>query len=433
MGKPRTLTDAVGLVRRSRLLADDAVGRVDARAQTGDLRGLTPDALFARLAGDGTLTPFQARQLAAGRWRGLVLRNYRLLARLGAGGMGQVFLGEHVALGRRVAVKVLAADLTHHPTARARLVREARAAAALDHPNIVRVFDVDADAAPPFLVMEYVDGISLQAAVAVAGTFGAAAAALVARQVAAGLQHAWENGLVHRDVKPANLLLDRAGGVRILDLGVVRADFDGGLTSCGDGGLRQILGTVDYLAPEQAEDSSAVDCRADVYGLGATLYFLLAGQPPFADVPPAARLHRKQVTEPEPIHRLRPDVPAALSAVIAAMTARRPQDRPPTPAAVADALAPFAVPAAGFPDDVFAAAGEQRKPGGSSPRFSRPVVRSVAPASPTVSIATATPPPVLHPPARPRPRRGFALVWVSVGVAAVALALLALLAVVTLR
>ena len=449
MGKPRTLTDAVGLVRQSRLLDDTALGGVAARARAGDLRGLTPDALFGRLAGDGTLTPFQARQLAAGRWRGLVLHNYKLLARLGAGGMGQVFLGEHVGLGRRVAVKVLAQDLADNPTARARLVREARAAAALDHPNIVRVFDIDADATPPYLVMEYVDGVSLQAAVAAAGTFRAEAAVLVARQVAAGLQHAAENGLVHRDVKPANLLLDRRGGVRILDLGIVRADFDDGLTTSDEAG-RRILGTVDYLAPEQAVDSSAVDCRADVYGLGATLYFLLAGRPPFTEGTPAARLLRKQQVDPEPIHRHRPDVPAELSAVIATMTARRPQDRFPTPAAAADALAPFAVPTAGFPDDVFAAVARERKhrrneeAGVATPPGPDLVQTSVLPifVADAPTVATRTPLPLapasvtrprLNSPSsrrlgtRPqRDRRGNALLWASLAVAATAAVLLAL-------
>lgn len=358
MGPPFTVADAVGLVRKSQLLDTDACRRVADRAATGDLRGLTPAALFDRLALDGLITPFQARQLAAGRWRGLVLRNYKLLARLGAGGTGQVYLAEHLALGRRVALKVLAMELADNPAARARLVREARAAAVLDHPNIVRVYDIDADATPPYLVMEYVDGVSLQAAVAVAGTFRAEAAALVARQVATGLQHAWENGLVHRDVKPANLLLDRRGTAYVLDLGIVRMHSDDEQTAAADG--NQILGTIDYLAPEQARDSSTVDGRADVYGLGATLYFLLAGHPPFAIGSPSERLLRKQTDDPPPIHLLRPDVPPGLSAVVAAMLARRPENRIPSAAAVASALAPFARPAADFPEDIFAAVSRYR-------------------------------------------------------------------------
>jgi len=441
MAKPRTLTDAVGLLRRCRLLDDPAVEGVAARADAGDLAGLTADALFDRLAADGTLTSFQSRQLAAGRWRGLVLRQYHLLDRLGSGGSGRVFLGEHVGLGRKVAVKVLTLDAADDPTARGRLVREARAAAALDHPYIVRVFDLDADANPPYLVMEYVDGVSLQAAVAVSGTFRAEAAALVGRQVALGLQHAWERGLVHRDVKPANLLIDRAGRMRILDLGIVRGDFDDGLTA-GDG-RREILGTVDYLAPEQAVDSSAVDCRADVYGLGATLYFLLAGHPPFADVPPAARLRRKLEADPEPIRRLRPDVPAALSDVIAAMTARHPRHRPRTPAAAARALAPFAVPIDGFPDDLFAAARTHRTgagtgtapaiaavtpPSGVANRSSvLPGLPDIPPPAPTVRFAVMTPrvsPPVPRPKPR-RARREAVVVWGTFAVVVAALTLLA--------
>jgi len=438
MAKPRTLTDAVGVLRRSRLLDDPAIGGVAARAESGDLAGLTPASLFDRLAADGTLTSFQSRQLAAGRWRGLVLRQYHLLDRLGSGGSGRVFLGEHVGLGRKVAVKVLTPDAADDPTARGRLVREARAAAALDHPNIVRVFDLDAEANPPYLVLEYVDGISLQAAVAVAGTFRAEAATLVARQVALGLQHAWERGLVHRDVKPANLLVDRTGRVRILDLGIVRGDFDDGLTVAGG---REILGTVDYLAPEQAVDSSAVDCRADVYGLGATLYFLLAGHPPFADVPPAARLRRKQEADPEPIRRLRPDVPAALSDVIAAMTARHPRHRPRTPAAAARALAPFAVPIDGFPDDLFAAARTHRAGTGTAPAIAAvtppsgvanrssvlPGLPDIPPPAPTVRFAVMTPrvsPPVPRPKPR-RARREAVVVWGTFAVVVAALTLLA--------
>ena len=158
----------------------------------------------------GDLTIYQADELAAGRWRGLWLGGYRVLDRLGKGGMGHVFLAEHAVLGKRVAVKVLSAGLRADPAARQRFVREARAAAAVDHPNIVHVFDVDMDHDPPFLVMEYVDGVNLQAAVARRGPFTAAEAATVGAEVARGLAAA-AAGLVHRDIKPANMLVDRQG------------------------------------------------------------------------------------------------------------------------------------------------------------------------------------------------------------------------------
>src|SRR5262249_36147089 len=188
-----------------------------------------------------------------------------------------------------------------------------RAAAALDHPNIVRVFDMCQEDKLLYMVMEYVDGISLQDLVAKTGPLDIAAACHYARQVAFGLQHAHELGFVHRDIKPANLLLDRVGVVKILDLGLVRseADAEAGLTRQLDS--RSILGTADYVAPEQAVDSSGVDIRADIYALGATLYFLLAGRPLFPEGRTAQKLMWQQMKDPIPITRLRKEVPAELA------------------------------------------------------------------------------------------------------------------------
>ena len=294
MPKPATLLDLVAVIRASRLVAES---RLQAALAGHD--GRPPAALLDGLVTDGTCTAFQAAHLAAGRWRGFVLGPYRLLDRLGGGGMGQVFLAEHTTTGRAVAVKLLAANLADDPTARVRFAREARAAAALAHPNIARVFDLDAEASPPFLVMEYIDGLSLQAAVARHGAFPAGWAARVGHQVALALQCAADADLVHRDVKPANVLLDRAGDCKLLDLGIVLVGGAAGLTLVA--GERTILGTADYLAPEQAVDSSAVDCRADLYALGGTLYFLLAGHPPFPDGAAITKLMAKQFREPPPL------------------------------------------------------------------------------------------------------------------------------------
>jgi serine/threonine-protein kinase len=352
MPRPDTVQDVIDLVRRSRVV-DDArlTGFLEpfGGAAARPVCDLTPAAVLEQLVGDGLLTRFQADELAAGR-TGFWVGGYRILDRLGAGGMGQVFLAEHAMLQKRVAVKVLSIALRDDETARERFVREARAAAAVNHPNIVQVFDVDASHDPPFLVMEYVDGVSLPAAVARFGTFAPGEAAAVGTQVALGLREAAAVGLVHRDIKPANVLADRRGGVKILDLGIARLE--------GDPISRRVntavvLGTLDYLAPEQAEDSSEVDTRADLYGLGATLYFLLAGHPPYPDEDLGRKMALKQSADPTPIHFLRPDVPVPLSAVLSRLLARDPDGRYPTPAEAADALEPWAAPGPDFPTRLF--------------------------------------------------------------------------------
>ena len=346
MTRPQTVQDVFDALGRDRLVEPV---RLRAFAERHD----PPDVAAAldRLVAEGLLTAFQAGEVAGGRWAALWLGGYRLLDRLGRGGMGHVFLAEHAVLGRRVAVKALSDALRADPGARRRFVREARAAAALDHPNIVRVFDVDMTNDPPFLVMEYVDGLSLQAAVARAGSFSAGEAAAVGVQVADGLAQAAAVGLVHRDIKPANLLVDRRGAVKILDLGIVRFTHEDPHSRADGSDI--ILGTLDYLAPEQAEDCSAVDARADIYALGATLYFLLAGHPPYPVADVRRKLAAKLGEDPPPLHRLRPDVPPEFAAVVARLMARDPAARYQAPAAVVAALHPWAVPGPEFPARLF--------------------------------------------------------------------------------
>ena len=351
MPRPATLTDAIDLVRECGLVEDRAVKEFVSRTKRDGFRGLTPEGLLARMVADDLLTPFQAKQLGEGRWRGLVLGDYHLQARIGKGGMGQVFLAEDRARGRSVAIKVLNPDFADDPIAKARLVREAHATASLDHPNIVKVVAIDAAHSPPFLVMEFVDGLSLQAIVSRTGTLRVEAMALCGRQIACGLAHAADAGLVHRDIKPANLLLDRTGVVKILDLGIVLLRGETSRLTFNPDGRRPILGTLDYLAPEQAFDSHAVDGRADIYSLGGTLYFLLAGHPPFPEG--GSHLFDARATEATPIHHLRPDVPEELSAVLTTMLAFDPARRYQTALEAAEALAPWAIPVAGFPEDLF--------------------------------------------------------------------------------
>jgi serine/threonine-protein kinase len=347
MCRPATLDDVVALVRRSGLVAPDALRRFLDQFTWPDPP--SPAGVFARMVGAGLLTHFQAGELAEGR-TGLWVGPYRVRDELGRGGMGRVYLADAPA-GGRVAVKVLSAGLRGDPATRERVRREARAAAAVGHPNVVRVLDLDPDHDPPYLVMEYVDGVSLQAAVARRGTFTAGEAAAVGVGVAEGLAPAAAIGLVHRDIKPANVLVDRRGGVKVLDLGVARFASDPVSRRLS---VAVVVGTLDYLAPEQAVDSSGVDPRADLYSLGATLYFLLAGHPPYPDDDLARKLARKRDAEPTPAHVLRPDVPEGLSAAISQLMARDPADRYPDPAAAAAALRPWADPGPDFPARLFA-------------------------------------------------------------------------------
>lgn len=383
MSRPETAQDVVSLVRQAGLVGDpDCAGFLD-RLESG----VTADGAFARLVAEGLLTPYQADELSGGRWRGFWLGAYKVLDRLGKGGMGQVYLAEHAVLKKRAAVKVLSAGLRADPGARRRFVREARAAAALDHPNVVHVHDVDMDHDPPFLVMEYVDGVSLQLGVSRNGTLTGGEAAAVGAEVARGLAAAAAAGLVHRDIKPANLLVDRRGGVKILDLGIVRISGDETHPKLHEPDV--ILGTLDYLAPEQAQDSTGVDARADLYALGATLYFTLAGHPPFPGSDLRHKLAAKQYSDPPPIHRLRPDVDPLLSAVIQKLLCRDPNGRQASAEEAVEVLASFAALSPDFPARLFRGGrtsttndGPPEPPGSSLPatqRIVKPAPRTLPP------------------------------------------------------
>jgi serine/threonine-protein kinase len=343
MPAPVTVSELLDRLRKSKLVPADRLEGFLAALQT-DGGVDAPDVLLARLVAAGMITQFHANKLAAGKYKGFQLGDdrYLILDQLGQGGMGQVFLAEHAQMRRLVALKVLSPHaFENDPIARERFFREARAAGTLDHPNIVRVYDLCQDGKILFLVMEYVEGLSLQTLVTRHGPLGVGAACHYVRQVAFGLQHAHEMGFVHRDIKPANLILDRTGLVKILDLGLVRSEAEAGHALTKQLDNKSILGTADYVAPEQAVDSSKVDARADIYSLGASLYFFLAGRPMFPEGRTAQKLVWQQIKDPLPIGRLRPQVPAELAAVVHRMLQKRPADRFATMVEVFDALAPF--------------------------------------------------------------------------------------------
>jgi formylglycine-generating enzyme required for sulfatase activity/serine/threonine protein kinase len=309
----------------SGLMSADDIGALVA-ALSDDGRPADGESLARELVRQKKLTAWQAQQIYQGRGKGLVLGNYVVLDKLGQGGMGMVLKAEHRRMERLVALKVLSPAVTKSPEAVARFQREVKAAAKLNHPNIVTAYDADEAGGTHFLVMEYVEGTDLSALVKKNGPLPLDRALHCVTQAARGLEYAHSRGVVHRDIKPANLLLDRDGTVKILDMGLARLDSAGEqqdeLTGTG-----QIMGTVDYMAPEQALSTKSADRRADIYSLGITLWYLLCGRPAYGGDSAMAKLlaHRER-----PIPSLRdacPAAPPALDAVFARMVAKTPEAR----------------------------------------------------------------------------------------------------------
>jgi hypothetical protein len=264
--------------------------------------------------------------------------------------MGAVYLAEHRHMQRQVALKVISPDLVGNAAAVQRFRQEVTAAARLGpHPNVVTVFDADHVGDVHFLVMEYLEGQNLADLLRQTGTLPIPQACDYVRQAALGLQHAALQGMVHRDVKPHNLLLTDQGEVKVLDFGLARLargpeNAPGQLTQSG-----VLMGTADYMAPEQANDSRSVDSRADVYSLGCTFYQLLAGRVPFPGGGPVDKIIKHAVEAPTPLAELRPEVSTGVVQLVQKMMGKAPESRPQTPGEVAAALAPGAGPAPTLP------------------------------------------------------------------------------------
>lgn len=319
-----------GLVEEERLSAflEQYVPAADSAvpAESPDQAETAAQQLARALIDAQLITQWQADQLHKGKHRGFFLGKYKLLGHIGSGGMSAVYLAEHLLMQRRVAIKVLPQNRVDDTSYLARFRREAQAAAALDHKNIVRAFDIDNEGKHHYIVMEYIEGRDLQAVVKGDGPLDYDTAADYIRQSADGLQHAHEVNLIHRDIKPANLLVDPRGVVKILDMGLARFtdETTSSLTIAHD---ENVLGTADYLAPEQAKNSHSVDHRADIYSLGCTLYFLLTGHPPFRDGTLAQRILKHQTEAPSSIYADRPDAPKALIEVCQRMMSKQPEAR----------------------------------------------------------------------------------------------------------
>ena len=273
------------------------------------------------------LTRFQVHAVYQGKTRGLVVGNYVVLEKLGQGGMGQVYTARHTRMDRVVAIKVLPAAATKSPEAVKRFQREVKAAAKLTHPNIVTAYDADEHRGVHFLVMEHVDGQDLASLVCEKGPLPAKQAVDCIVQAARGLEYAHHQGVIHRDIKPHNLLLNTQGVVKILDMGLARLEEqvgtpDEGLTHSG-----AVLGTLDYMAPEQAMDTKTADVRADIYSLGCTLHFLLTGKPPYGGDSLAAKIVAHRISPIPSLRAARADVPVSLDAVYDQMLAKQLSER----------------------------------------------------------------------------------------------------------
>jgi serine/threonine protein kinase len=342
MAKP-TVKSFVEMVQRSKLVDEETLKAklLECRQQLGEGFPDNVDAVAEFLIQAGLLSRWHCDKLFSGKYKGFQLGKYKLLDLLGTGGMSSVYLAEHTIMRRKAAIKVLPKRRVSDSSYLERFKLEAQATARLDHPNIVRAYDIDNEGDNHFIVMEYVRGSDLQTLIKDEGALSYERATNYISQAARGLQHAHESGLIHRDVKPGNLLVDDQGIVKILDLGLALF-ADEQRASLTIQHNENVLGTADYLAPEQALNSHDVDARVDIYGLGCTLYFVLTGHAPFPEGTLAQRIAKHQTQMPADIRLDRPDCPQELVEICVKMLQKNRQDRFQTCREVADALSAWA-------------------------------------------------------------------------------------------
>jgi serine/threonine-protein kinase len=338
-----TVAGLLDELRRTGLLSADQLDEVK-RAMLG--RFFDVRELAKYLAQRGWLTIYQVGQLMKSRCAELVLGPYHILDNLGVGGAASVFKAKDSRSGRIVALKVIYANLALKPETVTRFQRESRMVQKLSHPNIIRAYDAGSVGTTLYLAMELIQGTDLRRKLQLNGTLPVPEAANYIWQTAQGLQYAHERGLVHRDIKPGNLFLTEPGSViRIGDFGLARArqssgeNFENTVTAEGN-----LVGTPDYISPEQARNARHVDIRADIYSLGCTMYHLVTGQPPFPIANILTKLLMHAEHDPLPVESLNQSIPARLAEAIRKMMAKKPKDRYQTPAEVAAAVKTFKQP-----------------------------------------------------------------------------------------
>jgi serine/threonine-protein kinase len=336
VGAPSRIVDDLD---NSRILPrpqyDELVGDILPRCD--DWRIVAPELVYR-----GWLTPFQAQRILRGRGRELVLGSYVLLEPIGEGGMGFIYRARNWKLDTPAAVKVIRPDRSRDPVSVGRFVREVRALGAIRHPYVVHALDADCEGDRLYCAMEYVRGTDLGRLLADRGALAVETACRFAAQLTEALRHISSLGLVHRDLKPANVLVTENGStVKLSDLGLARFDHPDWGHGADLTRLGMMIGTPDYVAPEQIRDSRAADIRSDLYSLGCTFYHMLAGRPPFAGLDTLDKLRHQQEVDPIPVEILRSDVPASVAEVVRTLLAKRPRDRYQDPAEVASVLRPY--------------------------------------------------------------------------------------------
>jgi serine/threonine protein kinase len=354
-----------------------------------------PHDLIEYLVQNEWLTPFQMQLLFTDRWDELAVGPYVLMDQLGQGGVSEVFKAWDTVKGRLVALKVLHRDLCLQPDVVEQFRRELQTVLRLSHPNIIKTFDADYVGSTDYFAMEFVEGMDLERYVRQVGPLPVDQACDYVRQVALGLQHAHQTGLVHRDIKPANLFLINPpqpatpGGnltrrgpdplVKILDWGLARLrpteEHTAGMAPIDEDAEKgALIGTADYIAPEQAQDATLVDIRADIYSLGCVFYFLLTGQPPFKGNSLMQKLLQHRDAERPRVREVRPDVPEEVGAMVQRMMARSPEERYAIPLLIVTPLRRFCLNASA-PTNVLGRAGANgavRPPSSAELRISSP-------------------------------------------------------------
>jgi serine/threonine-protein kinase len=327
--------DLLPLIRRSGVLSDRQLEEIKGKILSGEYPSDSAT-LAKRLVAESTLTEFQTSRLLRNRASGFVVGQYVLLDRLGEGKKGRVYKAQHKLMGRLVAVKVIAPRIASRTSSIARFHREMRLLGRLDHPNVVRAFDADQVGDLLYFVMEYVAGRDLEQLLQDRGSLAPTEVAAYMAQAALGLGHAHDRGIVHRDVKPTNLMLSAEGEVKVLDLGLgvlMEADRETSFATAAG----RCIGTLYYMSPEQAT-AGEVDSRSDLFSLGCTMYQLLTGQMPFPGETAAECLTRLATGKPVPINELLPNLPAPFIAVLDKLIANQPEDRFQTAVEAAKAL-----------------------------------------------------------------------------------------------